>query len=523
MSITEKSNKLIIDGRGKKEVSRRQFLKLAGTAIAGGVTLGAGAIPGLANARGFVDYPKYDGLGLAELIRRKEVKPEELLEATIARIEAIDPKLNAVVTKMYDEAKKTIEMGLPDGPFKGVPFLLKDLGAAYAGVRVTMGCKLMANYVPNYDNELVKRYKSAGLVCVGRTNTPEFGLNISTESVLLGPARNPWDIKRSTGGSSGGAAAAVAARMVPIAHGSDGGGSIRIPSSSCGVFGMKPSRGRMPTGPELGEVWEGLATNHALSISVRDNAALLDATSAPEVGAPYGIPAPARPFVKEVGTSPGKLKIAYFSKGAADFIHPDCIEAVEDAAKLCESLGHAVENSAPEIDYKNLNDAFGLIIAGHVAAMLDRIGMAIGRLPTAEMFEPWTWNLAQFGWQATAAQFAGTKAIINQATRTVANFLTQYDVILTPTLGAPPPKLGYLDTLNLPTEEFIKRQSDHSPFTWLHNVTGLPAMSVPLFWNAQGLPIGVQFAGRYADEATLYRLAGQLEAARPWKSKIPPM
>jgi Asp-tRNA(Asn)/Glu-tRNA(Gln) amidotransferase A subunit family amidase len=354
------------------------------------MTFGAGAIPGLANDRGFVDYRKYDGLGLADLVRRKEVKPEELLEAAIARIEAIDPGLNAVVTKMYDQAKRAIVTGLPDGPFKGVPFLLKDLGAAYAGVRLTMGCKLLANYVPDYDNELVKRYKNAGLVCVGRTNTPEFGLNISTESVLLGPARNPWDTERSTGGSSGGAAAAVAARMVPIAHGSDGGGSIRIPSSSCGVFGMKPSRGRMPTGPEMGEAWEGFATNHAVSISVRDNAALLDATSAPEVGAPYGIPAPARPFLKEVGASPGKLRIAYFSKGAADFTHPDCIAAVEDAAKLCQNFGHAVEKAAPEIDYKALNDAFGLIVAGHVAAMLDRIGLAIGQLPRAEMFEPWT-------------------------------------------------------------------------------------------------------------------------------------
>jgi Asp-tRNA(Asn)/Glu-tRNA(Gln) amidotransferase A subunit family amidase len=487
------------------------------------MTVGAGAIPGLANDGGFTEYLKYDGLGLADLVRRKEVKPEELLEAAIARIDAIDPGLNAVVTKMYDEAQKTIRAGLPEGPFKGVPFLLKDLGAAYAGVRLTMGCKLLANYVPNYDNELVNRYKRAGLVCVGRTNTPEFGLNNSTESVLLGPARNPWDTDRSTGGSSGGAAAAVAARMVPMAHASDGGGSIRIPSSSCGVFGMKPSRGRMPTGPEVGEAWEGFATNHAISISVRDNAALLDATSAPEVGAPYGIPAPGRPFLKEVGANPGKLRIAYFLKGAADFTHPDCIAAVEDAANLCQNLGHTVEKAAPEVDYKTLNDAFGLIVAGHVAAMLDRIGLAIGQLPRAEMFEPWTWNLAQYGQQTTAAQFAGTKAVFNQATRTVANFLTRYDSILTPTLGAPPPQLGYLDTVDLPTDEYLKRQHNHSPFTWLHNVTGLPAMSVPLYWNADGLPIGVQFAGRYADEATLYRLAGQLEAARPWKHKVPPI
>jgi len=309
--------------------------------------------------------------------------------------------------------------------------------------------------------------------------------------------------------------------MVPIAHGSDGGGSIRIPSSSCGVFGMKPSRGRMPTGPETGEIWEGFATHHALSISVRDNAALLDATSAPEVGAPYGIPAPVRPFVKEVGANPGKLKIAFFTNGAAEVTHPDCIAAVKDAAKLCESLGHTVEEAAPKLNYESLSNAFELIVTGHTAAMLDGIGRVIGQKVTADMFEPWTWYTAQLGWKASAVQFAGTKRIINRATRTVASFLTKYDVILTPTLGAPPPKLGYFDTVNTPFEELSKRFSDHNPFAWLHNVTGLPAMSVPLFWNAQGLPIGVQFAGRYADEATLYRLAGQLERARPWREKIP--
>ena len=521
MALTNENNE---EGLGSKEIddlSRRQFLKLAGTTIVAGMTLGVGGIHRLANAGSFVDYLKYDGLGLADLVRRKEVKPEELLEAAITRIDAINPKLNAVVTKMYDEARKTISMGLPDGPFKGVPFLLKDLGAPYAGVRLTMGCRFFANYVPTYDNELVKRYKRAGLVCVGRTNTPEFGLNLTTESVLLGPARNPWDTKRSTGGSSGGSAAALAARMVPIAHGSDGGGSIRIPSSSCGVFGMKPSRGRMPTGPEIGEIWEGFATNHALSLSVRDNAALLDATSAPEVGAPYGIPAPVRPFVKEVETNPGKLKIAFFTKGAAEVTHPDCIAAVTDIAKLCESLGHTVEEAAPMLNYELLNNAFGLIVSGHTAAMLDEIKRVSGLEITADMYEPWTLYLAKFGWQASAAEFAGTKSILNKATRTVASFLTKYDVILTPTLGAPPPKLGYFDTVNLPFEELSKRFSDHSPFTWLHNVTGLPAMSVPLFWNSQGLPIGVQFAGRYADEATLYRLAGQLERSRPWREKIP--
>lgn len=279
----------------------------------------------------------------------------------------------------------------------------------------------------------------------------------------------------------------------------------------------------MPTGPESGEIWEGFAINHALSISVRDNAALLDATSAPEVGAPYGIRAPAQPFVEEVGANPGKLRIAFFTKGAVAESHPDCAAAVKDVAGLCESLGHSIEEVEPKIDYEPLKKAFVLVAGAHTAAMLGRTGQLIGKKVTADMVEPWTWAVAERGWKASAAELANTKAIINMATRTVADFLTRYDVILTPTVGAPPPKLGYLDTVNLPFEEFHKRIFDFIPFTWLHNVTGLPAMSVPLYWNAQGLPVGVQFAGRYADEAMLYRLAGQLEKARPWRDRIPPI
>jgi amidase len=504
-------------------ISRRQFLTATTGTLMAGLTAGGGGLLRMAHAGGFSEYLKYDGLGLADLVRRKEVKPEELLEAAISRIDAMNPKINAVVTKMYDEARKTISQGLPDGPFKGVPFLVKDLGATYAGVRHTSGSKLFAQYVPDFDNELVKRYKKAGLVTLGRTNTPEFGLNVSTESVLLGPARNPWDTERSTGGSSGGSGAALAARMVPIAHGNDGGGSIRIPSSCCGVFGMKPSRGRTPVGPEFGEEWEGFAIDHALSITVRDNAALLDATSAPDAGAPYGIPSPARPFLKEVGAKPGKLRIAFFTKGAAATTHPDCIAAVKDAARLCETLGHTVEEASPKIEYERLQDAFILIISAHMAAALDQVGQVFGKKVTAAMVEPWTWSMAQIGWKASAADFANTKAAVNIATRAVADFLAQYDLILTPTLGTPPPRLGHLDTVKLGFEDMSRRLFDVIPFTWLHNVTGLPAMSVPLHWNDQGLPVGVQFAGRYADEATLYRLAGQLEEARPWREKIPSM
>ena len=468
-----------------------------------------------------IDYGKYDGLGLAGLVRRGEVQPMELLETAIARIEKWNPRLNAVVTKMYDEARASITSGVPGGPFAGVPFLLKDLGATYAGVRLTGGSRLLAGNIPDYDNELVRRYKAAGLVTVGRTNTPEFGLNVSTEPAFLGPARNPWDTGRSTGGSSGGSAAAVAARMVSMAHASDGGGSIRIPASCCGLFGMKPSRGRMPTGPEFGEMWEGFAINHAVSLSVRDDAALLDATSAPEAGAPYGIPAPARPFRQEVGADPGKLKIAFFTKGAFDRTHPDCVAAAQDAARLCESLGHHVEEAFPEVAFEALLQAFQLVVRAHTASLLNLIGRMQGREVTRDMVEPQTWALARAGHAASAADLAGTKSLFNTTTRTVARFLASYDVILTPTLGEPPRELGYFDTVHLPLEVLGERVFHFIPFTWLHNVTGCPAMSVPLKWNDDGLPVGVQFAGRYADEATLYRLAGQLEQARPWRNRVP--
>ena len=505
----------------KTGMSRRQFIKTTGAAMAMGMIAGMGVYGKPLFAAEFDEYIKYDGIGLADLVRRKQVKPEELLESMISRIEAINPKINAVVTKMYDEAKAAIANGLPDGPFKGVPFLLKDLGAPYSGVRLTFGSKLYENYVPNYDNELVKRYKKSGLVIAGRTNTPEFGLVPTTESVLLGPAHNPWNLDYATGGSSGGSAAAVATRIVPVAHGGDGGGSIRIPSSCCGIFGLKPTRGRIPTGPEFGEMWEGFATNHVLSMSVRDNAAMLDVSSAPDIGAPYGIPAPKRPFLKEVGKDPGKLKIAVFTNNDDIKAHPDCIKAVKDAAELCVKLGHEVEETFPKINVEQFSNAFKIVVGGHTAATLDRIGKIRGKKITADMVEPFTWEFAQVGWKHSAGDFAGTKAVINATTRSVGQFLTRYDAILTPTLGTPPPKLGHLDTVNLSFDELIKRINEFMTFTPIFNMTGLPAMSVPLYWNGEGLPIGVQFAFPYADEATLFRLAGQLENERPWKNRIP--
>ncbi|MCJ7772177.1 MAG: amidase, partial [Desulfobacterales bacterium] len=289
----------------------------------------------------FKEYDTYDGLGLAELVRKKEISPDEICEEAISRIEALNPKLNAVITKMYDQGRKAVKDQLPDGPFTGVPFLLKDLLAAYAGVPMTSGSKAFKNYIPDHDSELVRRYKKAGLVILGKTNTPEFGLLGYTEPELHGITRNPWNTDHTPGGSSGGSAAAVASGMVPLASGGDGGGSIRIPASCCGLFGLKVTRGRNPTGPEHGAIWQGAVVEHVISRSVRDSAAILDSICGGDIGAPYYVPNPERPYLKEIEQNPGSLKIAFNTHSPIDTdVHPECVQAVEDTAKLLEKLGH---------------------------------------------------------------------------------------------------------------------------------------------------------------------------------------
>ena len=300
---------------------------------------------------GFADYDRYDATGLAQLVRDKETTALELCEAAIARIEAINPKINAVIHTMFDEALQVAAGPLPDGPFTGVPFLLKDLLAAYAGEPFTQGCRGYRNFIPGHDSELVRRYKKTGLVVLGKTNTPEFGLLGVTEPELHGPTRNPWNPERSPGGSSGGSGAAVASGMVPMASGGDGGGSIRIPSAWCGLFGLKPSRGRVPAGPDSGELWQGAAQEHVLTRSVRDSAAMLDAICGPEPGAPYEIPQPRRPYMEEAATTPAKLKIGFNTASPIGLpVHDECIKAVHTAARLLSDLGHIVEEKAPAID-----------------------------------------------------------------------------------------------------------------------------------------------------------------------------
>lgn len=463
-----------------------------------------------------------DATALAELVRQKEVTPVELVEGAVARIERLNPELNAVVTPMYDQAIEAAKADLPDGPFMGVPFLLKDLLAAYAGVPMTLGSGLVRHFVPDHDSELVNRIKRAGLIILGKTNTPEFGLLPTTEPRLFGPCHNPWDRTRTSGGSSGGSAAAVAAGMVPFAHGNDGGGSIRIPASCCGLFGLKPTRARNPLGPDFGDIMSGLVVEHAITRSVRDSAALLDATSGPQGGDPYWAPPPARPFLKEVGVAPGRLSIAFtVDAGSGIKVHEDCVKAVREAADLCVELGHEVKEASPHFERELVNQAFMSVWAAGVAANLEGISRMTGKAVSTDQVEPLTWALYEMGLQVKASDYLLSLNFFQSLGRKMDRFMCDYDVWLTPTLGEPPVPLGTFDSPpDNPLQGFL-RSAQFVPFTPFANATGQPAMSVPLSWNDEGLPIGTHFVGRFGDEATLFRLAAQLEQARPWAKRRP--
>ncbi|MCH8815306.1 MAG: amidase [Chloroflexi bacterium] len=471
------------------------------------------------------DIATLDAIALAELVRTKQVKPIELLDAAIERADKVNPQINAIVTPMYDLARKAAESPINESaPFCGVPFLLKDLGPQFAGVRQTMGSAFLKDFVPPLDSTLTVRQREAGLITFAKTNTPEFGLMPTTESTLLGPARNPWNTDHSTGGSSGGSGAAVAAGIVPMAHANDGGGSIRIPASCCGLFGLKPTRARVPLGPILGDIMGGLVTDHAVSRSVRDSAALLDATAGPEAGDPYWAPPQERPYISEVGADPGHLRIAFTTgKPAPHPLHEESIAAVKDAAALCEELGHEVSEAAPPIDPDQLAEAFTAIWTSGNVFTIDALAPFAGRQPSADQFETLTWLLYEEGLEVSAAHYQSAIATFQLMSRAVARFHETYDLWLTPTLGAPPPAIGYFDPAPDNPRQGFDRSEEYVPFTPIQNATGQPAMSIPLYWNDNGLPIGAHFVGRFGEEATLFRLAAQLEEARPWANKRPPV
>ena len=472
---------------------------------------------------GFPEYESYDAVGLADLIARKQVSAAEVLEAAIARIEARNPALNAIVHKQYDMARAAVGQGLPQGPLHGVPYLLKDLYAFETGVPVSNCSRLYDGFVPDHDSTITERLKAAGMVIVGRTNSPEFGLNMATEPVRWGPTRNPWNLTRSAGGSSGGAAAAVAARMVPAAHATDGGGSIRIPAANCGLFGLKITRGRNPAGPDVGEGWSGLAGGHCVSISVRDSAAILDATGGPAPGDPYWAPPPARPFRAEVGADPGRLRIALVTAAPGGKpVHPDCLAGTQAAAKLCEELGHEVEEATLPVDADQIAFAMRVIIGGNLRNGMDLRLQALGREQRQGDVERITALWAQDARRFTSADYARALFLIHGMGRRFGAFFQKYQAMISPTLANPPLKLGATDMMSDDLEAYNAMLFNQIPFTPPFNVTGCPAASLPLHWTADGLPVGVQIGAGFGDEATIFRLASQIEAARPWADRRPP-
>lgn len=494
----------------------------------------------------FKEFSSFDAVGLGDLVRRREVKPIELCDEAIARIELLNPELNAVVVKLYDSARERAQKPFDTtSPVAGVPFLVKDLLSPVAGAPMSSGSRLYRNHVPDYDAELVRRYRSAGLVLVGKTNTPEFGILPITEPVLFGACKNPWDLQRTPGGSSGGAAAAVASGIVPVAHGGDGGGSLRIPASCCGLFGLKPSRGRNPVGPDASEHWLGLAVEHVVSRTVRDSAALLDLSAGPELTSPYHAPPQARAYMEELRERPTKLRIAVSERPhLTGKVHPDCRRALSDAATLCRELGHEVEEASIDIDPDEFGHAFFTVICGSVAAGIERAAVELGRRPARDELEVATWLAGLLGAELSAGAAIAGLEVLQQVARRALRFFERYDVLLTPTLSKPPLFIGALEPkgaealahktianlgigsilrLKRVIKATVDRVFDFVPFTPLANVTGQPSMSVPLYWNADGLPIGSLFTARLGEEALLFRLAAQLEEARPWAQRKPPI
>jgi amidase len=489
----------------------------------------------------FPEYELYDGLGLAELISNGDFSATEMLEIAIDRIELLNPFVNAISQKMYDEARVQItQLNQNTGRFSGVPFLLKDLGPSYANFPTTFGSAWLKDFTRPYHSELVQRYLKAGLIIIGKTTTPELGLKPVTESALNGITGNPWDSNYTAGGSSGGSAAAVASRMVPLAHASDGAGSIRIPASCCGLFGLKPTRGRVPSGPDFGRLLQGLCTEHVLTRSVRDSAAILDASLGDDLGTPLPLQEAPPLYLESLEANPGSLSIGIiedpFVKAT---IHADCSEALKSSANLCTELGHTVEETQIDLNADELIEAFAIFMCAETANGLRYFQNLTNKAPKNEI-EFTSKIIARLGKIYRADELSWALSVFDQISRKMGPLFEKYDVILTPTLAMPPVKNSALEPNRcekwfLQTASFldssilmktallqgIRKNFAFSPYTVPFNITGQPTMSVPLFWNRQGLPIGSQFVGRFGDEMTLFQLARQLEKARPWQHRVP--
>jgi len=480
-----------------------------------------------------------DATAQAELVSDGDLTPAELVESAIERIEALNPQLNAVIHELFDEGRAAAEAAPPDAPFRGVPFLLKDLGATFAGQPNHLGMRVLkeAGFRAPMDTYLAQRFRAAGFATIGKTNTPELGILPTTEPKAYGATRNPWDTERSSGGSSGGSAAAVASGMVPVAHANDGGGSIRIPASECGLVGLKPTRQRISEGPLMGDNMSGLTVELVVSRTVRDTAAILDAVEGPAPGDPYVAPRPERPYVEELDASPGNLRIGLVDRALDPGTEIDsvCVEAARAAGELLEGLGHEVEQFDPgPLASAELIDAFIVRWAAGQAAGLQQFSTQLGREIGADDVEPLTWALAEEGRRRNAGEYLVAVGMMQALSRVVAGFYESgIDLLLTPTLGEPPPPLGTFDDSGPEPMAAIERARKTANFTALFNSTGQPAISLPLYWSEEGttagasgasvLPIGVQLVAAYGREDTLIRVAAQLEQAKPWADRRPPV
>ena len=465
-----------------------------------------------------------DATAQADLVRRGEVSPRELTEAAIARVEAVNPRLDAVIRTRFEAARLEADGDLPDGPFRGVPILFKDLGCTVAGEQTAFGLGPLRDAAIPVTSYLAEQFRAAGFVPLGRTNVPELGTTVTTEPRSFPPARNPWDTGHSTGGSSGGSAAAVASGMVPVAHANDGGGSIRIPASECGLVGLKPTRARVSQGPVTGEAWAGSTIDGALARTVRDAAGVLDVISKPMPGDPYYAPPLPRPLAQEVGADPGRLRIGLLDRPGVDgyLDDPECRAAVASAAALLESLGHHVEPSAPAamLEQEFLRH-FVNIIAADTEAMLQTFEMLLGRPIGEDEIEPRNAAHRRAGKALGAVPYLQSRAWLGMWTRQMADWWTGHDLLLTPTVGAPPPELGWFTAAGPEQEE--ARIASFMPYTAQFNMTGQPAVSLPLHWTPGGLPVGVQLVAAYGREDLLVRVASQLEEAAPWADRHPPV
>jgi len=500
---------------------RRDFLKISTGAAIGALFAGSPSLSA-ASTLPFSEYAKFDAIGLAELIRRKKISAREALEAAITRADVVNPRLNPINIRFDQLARDALDTLAPDAPLAGVPFLLKDLRIALKGTITSNGSAFFRDAVADHDSTLTTRYREAGLVMFGKTTSPEFGATPTTESKLWGDTRNPWNPAYSSGGSSGGAAVAVASGIVPIAHASDGGGSIRFPASHCGLFGLKTSRGRIPTGPRSIESWMGVSVQHVISRSVRDSALLLQLTQGPEAGSRVTPPLLAGNLVEAIRIPPKGLRIALLDKNLLGApIDSECLKGLQAAARLCETLGHHVEIATPQLPIGEMFAGMGVMTGAGTLALVREREKLLGRTAREDEFEPLTWRNLQQAKTYGADQLYQARASFDEAGRLLDIFMADYDIILSPVTAALPPKLGEI-SLDRPIEDFTREVMKAAPFAAMFNMSGQPAMSVPLHWSAEGLPVGMQFAGRFGEDLTLLRLAAQLEQAAPWGDKRPP-